>query len=732
MRLKKKFYLALSVLALVPTVTFFYAQALMENLLVAQKEGLLLTAKALSVAISDRPVIFTSDVVTPFAPDLASHIAINQLSLKPEIDGKLDEWDDFDGQSLPLQYGSGNPLDRSVTARYRVGSFNKSVYLAIAVDAQSSYKRFPEQEISEFEETLSDEAVDQILLSTVDVDGQFRQFQIKPHNSGQLSAYLLDDDGFLLRDEAGNIVREWDIRGEVRARPGGYDLEIKMYRSVIGPALGIGVMNVAGMLGQPKIEVIRSCENLADPLTLGPVFFPSPEVSRVIAQVGRSDSRIWVVDSQHRIIAHNENDKPDSPISQNVDLAERSSSNGNVIEAFVSVMAPLVRPILNVFLNPGTYQFTELPSGTWQLKNNEINIALEGDSNAQLYMETNSSGGGRISAAAPVQVGNTVVGAVFVEETTNKVLAMRYQTVELLIGFILLILLGYVVLQYLLIRNAVNRLEDLAKQTQNAFDANGKFIGQIKPQESSDEIGMLSRSLSSVSVDVRNYTQYLENLSRRLSHELKTPIAIARGSLEMFSKTDNPKQGQVYIERAADGVRRLDNLVTRMSEASDLEASFSSEEKEAIDLCELVTVSIEDYRSAYEGQEFTVVFAESPLRVNGSAEAFRQMLDKLIDNANEFSKAESSIDIALSLVGNDVLLQVTNQGPIIPVESQAQIFDSMVSDRVNSKDVSDQSHLGQGLYVVKLVAQFHEGSVSVRNRPNDDGVTFEVSVPHLS
>jgi signal transduction histidine kinase len=542
----------------------------------------------------------------------------------------------------------------------------------------------------------------------------------------------LDDDGFLLRDEAGNIVREWDIRGEVRARPGGYDLEIKMYRSVIGPALGIGVMNVAGMLGQPKIEVIRSCENLADPLTLGPVFFPSPEVSRVIAQVGRSDSRIWVVDSQHRIIAHNENDKPDSPISQNVDLAERSSSNGNVIEAFVSVMAPLVRPILNVFLNPGTYQFTELPSGTWQLKNNEINIALEGDSNAQLYMETNSSGGGRISAAAPVQVGNTVVGAVFVEETTNKVLAMRYQTVELLIGFILLILLGYVVLQYLLIRNAVNRLEDLAKQTQNAFDANGKFIGQIKPQESSDEIGMLSRSLSSVSVDVRNYTQYLENLSRRLSHELKTPIAIARGSLEMFSKTDNPKQGQVYIERAADGVRRLDNLVTRMSEASDLEASFSSEEKEAIDLCELVTVSIEDYRSAYEGQEFTVVFAESPLRVNGSAEAFRQMLDKLIDNANEFSKAESSIDIALSLVGNDVLLQVTNQGPIIPVESQAQIFDSMVSDRAHSKDVSDQSHLGQGLYVVKLVAQFHEGSVSVRNRPNDDGVTFEVSVPHLS
>jgi len=261
MRLKTKFYLVLSVLALVPMLSVYYAQALMEQMLDTQEDGVLNTARALSIALSDRPSIFTSDVVTPFAPDVVSHIEIGPLAGRPEIDGNIDDWEEYMVQSVPLQYGFGSPSDRAVSARYRVGSFEKAIYLAIEVEARSSYKRFPEQEIGEFEQNLSDEAVDQILLSTVDADGQFRQFQIKPHNSGQLSAYVLDESGLLLRDEAGNVVREWDIRGEVRARTGGYDLEIKMYRSTVGPALGLGVMNVAGMLGQQKsksFEAVRA------------------------------------------------------------------------------------------------------------------------------------------------------------------------------------------------------------------------------------------------------------------------------------------------------------------------------------------------------------------------------------------------------------------------------------------------------------------------------------------
>ena len=732
MRLKIKFNLALLVLALVPLLSIFFAQALMERMLETQKESVLTTARALSLAYADRPEIFTSDAVTPFAPDVTSRIEITPLSGQPEIDGRIDDWESYMVQSVPLEYGFGSPSDRSVSARYRVGSYGKAIYLAIEVEARSSYKRFPEQEISEFEKNLNDDAVDQILLSTVDVDGQFRQFQIKPHNSGQLSAYVLDRNGLLLRDEAGNVVREWDIRGEVRARTGGYDLEIKMYRSAVGPALGLGVMNVAWMLGQPKVEVIRSCESLADPLRLQAVFEPSSrEVQNVIKQLARSEeSRIWVVDTERRIIAHAENLKSVDLNTEDQDLINVNRSSGNLIEGFVLFVAPIVRPLLNLWIDPGTYQFPELPSGTWQKKNPEIDVALNGKAVAQLVREPNEEGGGVISAAYPVEVGDSVVGAVFVQETTNKILAMRYQTLELLIAFMLVVLLSYALIQGALVRSVSKRLDDLSDQTKNAFDKDGKIVGRIIPHESRDEIGVLSRSLSSISIRLKDYTQYLENLSRRLSHELNTPIAVVRSSLELLSKTASKEQSQVYMERAAGGIRRLDNLVKRMSEASALEASLTSEELEVIDLCALVTVSVEEYQAAYGGHQFKVVFAESPLRVKVSPEAFRQMLDKLIENANEFSEPGSSIDIVLSLIGSEVMLQVTNQGPLIPVEHQAQIFDSMVSDRRHTTQSSEQGHLGLGLYIVRLVAQFHGGKVSVRNRPDQDGVTFEVTIPH--
>lgn len=175
MRLKTKFILVLSVLFLVPLLSVYYAQALMEKMLEAQEESVLATARALSTAISDRPSIFTSNVVTPFAPDAARHIEIGQLPGKPEVDGKIDDWQDLMVQSSPIQYGFGGNADRSFSARYRIGSYDQVIYIAIEVEDQSDWKRFPEQ--------VTDEPVDQVLLSTVDVDGQFHQFQIKPHNN---------------------------------------------------------------------------------------------------------------------------------------------------------------------------------------------------------------------------------------------------------------------------------------------------------------------------------------------------------------------------------------------------------------------------------------------------------------------------------------------------------------------------------------------------------------------
>ena len=712
MSLKNKLILIFSGFLLVPVFGFYYAQGLTEKMLEIQQESVSITSRALSTALSDRPTIFTNNVVMPFSPDAGSHITIPELADQPKINGKIDDWDLLDIPASSIQYGLGTTLDRDFSARYRIGSFGKAIYIALEVEDQSEHKQFTDQ--------VSDQPVDQVFMSMVDSDGQFRQIQIRPRNDGQLDAFVLNDSGALLRDENGNPIRAREIYGEVRVRSGGYDIEIRLFRSNIGPSLGLGVMNVTSVSGRPSVSIIRTSESLNDPAKLGSVFLPSPEIDVVIQQLSRSDARIWVVDTQGRIIAHPQNLRGIATKS----VFDRADEGG-----FLSKIRPLFRSILNLWVDSTPSQFAEIPTGTWQLDYPEVTTALKGD---PVVRQIRSEGEDKIeviAAAHPVEIGNRVVGAVLVQETTNKARAIQYEAIEQFYIYIFVIF-AVITITLVLAGDAFRRLADLVRQVEGAFDDNGKLARQVTPQTAVDEVGKLSRSLSNFSIRLRGYTQYLEHLSKRLSHELHTPIAVVRSSLDLLKKSTDESDRVVYLKRAEDGVDRLNNLVKRMSEAADLEASLINEEFERIDICALVNSCGEEYQSAYGAHSFNVVFAESPLFVKGSPEAIRQMLDKLIENAIEYAVPESSIDIGLSLTGNKILLQVTNLGPLIPVDKQSQIFDSMISEHPTGHQSSSRTHLGLGLHIVRLVAQYHGGEASVRNRSDKQGVTFEVSIPN--
>lgn len=105
--------------------------------------------------------------------------------------------------------------------------------------------------------------------------------------------------------------------------------------------------------------------------------------------------------------------------------------------------------------------------------------------------------------------------------------------------------------------------------------------------------------------------------------------------------------------------------------------------------------------------------------MEGVPELVAQMLDKLVDNAVDFSPPEGWIRIGLEQRSDGCLLKVANQGPGLPEEIRTNLFDSLVSLRRNGK--ADEPHLGLGLYIVRLIAQGHGGSVSAMDL--GDGVT---------
>jgi len=186
------------------------------------------------------------------------------------------------------------------------------------------------------------------------------------------------------------------------------------------------------------------------------------------------------------------------------------------------------------------------------------------------------------------------------------------------------------------------------------------------------------------------------------------------------------------LSRAEGGLDRLNSLVRRMSEASDIEASLNSEELTELDVVQLIKHSVDEYRGVYGDREFHVSLPDHSLMIRGSTEALCQMLDKLVENAHDFSVNRSSIDVTVKSENSMVLIQVSNEGPLISEEKQKEIFDSMVSDRVAAPSSTERGHLGLGLYIVRLVAKFHGGIVSVKNRADQSGVAFEIRLPMVN
>ena len=164
-----------------------------------------------------------------------------------------------------------------------------------------------------------------------------------------------------------------------------------------------------------------------------------------------------------------------------------------------------------------------------------------------------------------------------------------------------------------------------------------------------------------------------------------------------------------------------------MSEATRLEQSIQSAEAEPFDLRNVINGCMQGYQLTYAKQQFSLNICPQPLLLSGAPEFIAQLLDKLINNALEFSVEDSAISVSLDQHDNEALLCVSNLGPLLPEGLTEHIFDSMVS--VRSQQLQQQPHLGLGLYIVRLVCEYHKGTVSAANNQQADGVTFTVRLP---
>ena len=432
------------------------------------------------------------------------------------------------------------------------------------------------------------------------------------------------------------------------------------------------------------------------------------EVDAILLGLQRASARIWVVDSRYQVIA-------------------QAGSLRAATE--VANEAPWWQPLIAWLIPHPTEDFTEGQPEDLLATGSDVAAALQGTP-ATRTRPTRDGRAVVMSAAHPIWTGDQVAGAVVTEETTNSVMSVRSAALERLLLLTLAAVAGAAVLLMAFATRLSVRIRRLRDEAESAIDAHGRIARLSSASEAGDEIGDLSRSFSAVLQRLAEHHAYLEAMAGRLSHELRTPIAVVRSSLENLKiAVPSParEESARYIERAEQGLARLGRILERMTEASRLEQSLSAVERARYDLAAVVRGCVEGYRIAYPQARFVLEVPERRVEVDGAPDLAAQLLDKLVENAVDFARPNTPVRVALDDAHGSAALTVSNKGPLLPDKMRTRLFESMISMREGAGSATP--HLGLGLYVARLIAEFHGGTIAASNLASGDGVTLGVRMP---
>ncbi len=752
-----------SFLLVIPWLGYQYILEMEDYLRRGQEQIVLRTAQGLATALNERPELFDESNYSPArrSEDLYVYPIFSRLSLD---DSTLIDWGayqqyevEFDVQDtlvtslnanmLPavplletepepiseLEYQPGSEtiaetFDRlgtemvhsafkdehdrilekkknSLSFRNMVGEYNGSLYAYFKVkDDHIVYRS---------RDALSVHRSDFLQIAMLNREtNEVTRYVIAPHEPEFLYPFRVNPDYSV-------PVYEERISGQWYEIDGGYEVELQIPMDMLEDRLGFAIFDIDDPVSREVNTVVATYDS-PDAEGLGSLRLPTPEIDRIVAGMGHNNSRIQVVDRSGRVIL----DVGDIQSATGLQVSPTFDEPVNKYWLFVQdrILNPLYYRILT---KPSNDFIDELYTGVTR-EGSHIDAALGGQPFTQFRTLADTET--RIlEAAHPIIANGEVMGALLVDQNMNNLRTFRNQALETLFNTILAVMLIVTFGLFFFASRISNRIRVLRNQAEGIIDDSGRIQNTIVASRNADEIGDLSRSFANIVERLTQYTSYLENMSSRLSHELRTPVTVVRSSLENLGLTDSPDESKVYIERAEEGINRLNLILTNMSEATRLEQMLQTSEKEKIDLCEVVRGCVEGYKLAYPESPFELDTPNYAVHINGVPEYIAQLLDKLIANAVEFSYPDRPVRLFCRALRDHAVLKVSNDGPYLPEHMKDRLFDSMISVRPQEKQ--KQPHLGMGLHIARLITEFHGGQIKAENRTDGEGVVITVVFP---
>jgi two-component system sensor histidine kinase ChvG len=332
-----------------------------------------------------------------------------------------------------------------------------------------------------------------------------------------------------------------------------------------------------------------------------------------------------------------------------------------------------------------------------------------------------------ITAASAVPGGGMVMTTVNARDITQTVRIERYRLAIIL----LVVSIVSILLSLFLARTIVRPLRGLARSAVRVRLGRAREVVVPRLPTRRDEIGMLARALSDMSLALRARIDAIEAFAADVTHEMKNPLASLRSAVEGLASIHDPDLQKQLMAIVRDDVHRLDRLITDISEASRLDAQLSRVKFERVDVGAMIAALLAQREARGVERGITLRFDRldaEQLATLGEGARLERVFENLIDNAISFSPDGGLIVIAAAGADDDLLIRIEDEGPGVPEDAREQVFRRFQSLRPDGEAFG--KHSGLGLAIARTVVEAHHGTISIENRGDRaHGAAFVVQLP---
>jgi two-component system sensor histidine kinase ChvG len=319
------------------------------------------------------------------------------------------------------------------------------------------------------------------------------------------------------------------------------------------------------------------------------------------------------------------------------------------------------------------------------------------------------------------------IGYIAITENANDVRAAIDERKTFILRTAFAVGIVILIFSFVLNRYFLKPIQNLVNYTNKIKNKEHKKINIDNLKSRNDELGLLSKSLDDMTLELQKRISHAENFSTDLVHEIRNPLASLKSASEILNDTKDADERLKLINILSHDVQRIERLITDYSQILKDEVALSKEKFKKIDLIPIIKSVVDDYNNIYQAKRgINISFLNDGSKsyvINGIENRIEQIIANLLDNAISFSDDNKNIDIKISKnLEKQIVLNILDEGPGFKERDTSKIFQRFYSNRPDKFG----QHSGLGLNIVKNLTDLHNASINALNRTDKRGANLEI------